>query len=480
MNTQPRTIALIAPADAYTPCLQYLTSVFTRFTGRPLTCVAPGAPLPPDSQALISYGAPTPEGTGLRTLHIERSPFFGPAFLKSPDAPPGFNQLAQAARGRAFSEVVIRESESLSLPLDVLAASFFLLSGYLDLTISQRDAHGRLLSSYTGLPETTWDLPLVNHWFRQLNELLAEVITPGAAPQPAPQAGFGATQTICLTHDVDLLRKYRTGALPRHLVRAAKAGNLGTEWAASRAVLSGKTRDPYDSFDALYTVKERVSAPSTFFFMGCAPSPRNGDYRISDREAREHLVRAKTFGDEVALHGSWESADQGALLQKEKQAVETANHTPAAGLRQHYLRYQMPQTLQAAAQAGFRYDSTGGFPDRCGFKYGWSGPFQPFDLVEMKPLPIIEVPLICMDMTLSQYEKIPAELALERLTNLLDAATENVPGGAFVFLWHNTIADRSAYPGYWDTFEYFFSVASGSARFITLSQLCDEYEGRAS
>ena len=92
-------------------------------------------------------------------------------------------------------------------------------------------------------------------------------------------------------------------------------------------------------------------------------------------------------------------------------------------------------------------------------------------------LPIVEIPLVLMDVSLAVYEKIPSEKALEHLAALIEAS--NVRGGAFVFLWHNIMRDKVAFPGYWDTFEYFFFAAAGSARFVTLSQLCEEFDSTA-
>ena len=173
-----------------------------------------------------------------------------------------------------------------------------------------------------------------------------------------------------------------------------------------------------------------------------------------------------------------DSPERPDMISREKSKLEQALGGAITGSRQHYLRFSVPQTWRHLGSAGLRYDSTLGYPDRAGFRLGWSGPLPLFDLESQKELPILEIPLICMDVTLAVYEKIAPELALERLTNLLDAACE-AHGGAFVFLWHNTIADRIRYPGFWDTFEYFFSIASGSARFVTLNQLCDEHESRA-
>ena len=475
MLTQASNIAVIHRADQFSPCIQYVLDLFCQTYGHCYRLIPADLPEPALDVA-IYYGV-EPSGSSPKSLSISRSHFFNSGFGTSTAPPPGIRELIDEAKGHRFTNLLTKSRNSLHLKCDVFASAFYLLSGYHDWVTTKRDQHGRVLAADIDLPPETWDLPVVNHWLRQLNELLNVIMT-GEVPDTPSRPSVPGQQTICLTHDVDLLRKYSRSSLPRHFERALKGGTAAQELKRARAVLGGRERDPYDSIEQFYTVKERVSAQSTFFFMGSAPSSRNGDYRVSDRAVKEIIIRAKTFGDEIGLHGSWESAERPELIQREKDAVEKAAGVPVQGNRQHYLRFQNPKTWQGVTKAGLRYDATGGFPDRCGFKYGWSGCFKPFDLEAMKPHEFYEIPLVCMDVTLAAYEKIPAELALERLTNLLDASCENVPGGAFTFLWHNTMGDKVAYPGYWDTFEYFFSVASGSARFITLSQLCDEADSR--
>ena len=116
------------------------------------------------------------------------------------------------------------------------------------------------------------------------------------------------------------------------------------------------------------------------------------------------------------------------------------------------------------------------FADRAGFRCGWSGCFHPFDIETRTELPIIEIPITVMDVTLPVYEKLPSEHSIERLSALVDAC--EVSGAAFVLLWHNILRDKRAFPGYWDALEYFLFAAAGSARFVTLNALCDEFEKR--
>ncbi|MGB9693011.1 MAG: hypothetical protein ACPL7D_12685, partial [Candidatus Sumerlaeaceae bacterium] len=144
--------------------------------------------------------------------------------------------------------------------------------------------------------------------------------------------------------------------------------------------------------------------------------------------------------------------------------------------RQHYLRFSVPDTWYIQGQCGLRYDTSVGFADRAGFRCGWSGCLRPFDVEKRMELPIIELPLVAMDITLAVYEKLPAEKAIERFARLLDASETR--GGAFVLLWHNTLHDHRAFPGYWDTMEYFLFASAGTAEFVTAARLCEEFELR--
>lgn len=409
------------------------------------------------------------------TVVIHRGTFFDEGYLKSVEAPGDFESLLEKFDGAGLDDCAVHKDFGLHVERDVVACVFYLLSGYGEYVATERDAHGRVLSTAYPVPEKTWDKPYGYRWLLQFSKILRYAA--GEEFPTGANKGFG-TQTIALTHDIDRLWKYKGSRGVKHLLRIGKAGrgNLSSEWKRVKDVWSGKARDPYNSFDGIFALKERVQGPSTVFVMGSGADKRNADYEISDRHLRGILVQSRAMGDELGLHPSWESSENTRLFGEEKGRVEQGFSTSVKGSRQHYLRWQYPKTLRDLEGAGFRYDSTGGFPDRSGFKFGWSGPFRPFDLEKGEERKIYEIPLISMDVTLAEYEKIPAELALERLTNLLDASCEDNPYGAFVFLWHNIMGDKTVFPGYADVFEYFFSVASGSSRFVTLETLLAEYE----
>ncbi|MGI8908412.1 MAG: polysaccharide deacetylase family protein [Candidatus Sumerlaeaceae bacterium] len=438
----------------------------------------------PDADVVLLYGRSNGAATNQAVRVHVPMPMLGADGngTQMPSAAMDFRALLRAAAPGDLREFVTNEGRrELTLELDIIAAAFWCLTRAEEratadesdahLLSDRVDLHGRFPAEFSHAPLEFYEIPVVNRWFENLSALIRERL---GLPVESPQE----QQTIALTHDVDLLHKYRgLAGLGRSVGRVLKNPGAGlNDLKAATAVNFSGRRDPYDSFDDLYGIKERISAHSTFFMMTKSGGEHDCDYRLEDPAVRSLMLRARTFGDEIGVHPSWNSGTSAEMIAREVKAVEAANGQSVRGSRQHYLRFHAPHTWRHLAAAGVRYDSSLGFPDRAGFRCGWSGAFRPFDTDTMQELPILEIPLVCMDITLAAYEKIPAELCLERLTNLLDASCDHIRGGALVFLWHNSIADRDTFKGYWDTFEYFFSIASGSARFVTLNQLCDEYE----
>lgn len=408
------------------------------------------------------------------SIFVPRSSFFGPNFLEQPDLPEPAGVLAEAAKKTHFARHYRRTGpKTAALNFDVIASAFWFLTRYEEYVVSPPEAHDRFLASFSIAPPEMYDEPVVNRWFERLYELCSELQGVPADPPVVVKP------RLVLTHDVDLMRKYRGLMGVRRTIAAMMRGDAQEathEIRTASLVLAGLRRDPYDSFDEMFSMKERLGAPSTFFLMGGGRAPLDADYSLQDQHVRELILRIVSAGDEIGLHPSYESYRSAEMIRHEMQALEEAIGHRVIGSRQHYLRFALPDTWYALAECGFRYDTTLGFADRAGFRCGWSGCFRPFDVEKRIELPIIELPLVIMDVSLAVYEKIPSEAAVERLARLLDAS--ETAGGACVVLWHNTLHDRRTYPGYWETMEYFLFASAGTAEFTTAGKLCEEFELR--
>ena len=64
---------------------------------------------------------------------------------------------------------------------------------------------------------------------------------------------------------------------------------------------------------------------------------------------------------------------------------------------QHFLHYDIRTTPAVHAEAGSKYDSTIGFNDNVGFRFGTCYPYHLYDLKAEKELPIMEISLIIQD-----------------------------------------------------------------------------------
>lgn len=495
-ETQPTpSILAVRDEDPLRAPVDYILRTFARLAGFPLEIIGPGElaarvagqRAPADgggAPCLLLFYATRQRLAELyrhvrkgecRVLAVERGPFFGDSYLVSPDLPAPPADLMAAADATGFPGHLQRPAGRMAvLTLDVFAAAFWFLTRYEEYVTSSPDPHGRFLCAHSVAPPEMYARPLVNLWFERLRAVALDVAGLGTADELRQPA----RTTVALTHDVDVLAKYRGVRGVRRVISSiARPGETTAELRMGSLVMAGLRRDPYDSFDELFTLKERIGAPGTFFLMGGGRHPLDGDYELHDPRIRRIVTRARNGGDEIGAHPSYESYLDAEMIRKEAAAVAKAAKRPVQGSRQHYLRFSMPETLRAVEKAGLRYESTMGFPDRAGFRCGWSGCFTPFDLEEGRELALVEVPLVAMDVSLAVYEKLESNHALERVSGLMDAS--NVPGGAFVFLWHNIMRDRSAYPGFWDTFEFVFFAAAGSARYATLGSLVDEYAGPA-
>ena len=475
-------LIVLRSEDSFASCIDYVMHLFchvnrwqVRFSNT--RHAAPLVKSAPNPRVILHYSTgdttfDADEWTDHCSLFIRvpRGPFFGRKFLESPDLPEPPQALVDLADPRVFRNSVFHSgSKSMRLNFDMVAAAFWFLTRYEEYIISTPDEHGRFLCAHSLAPPHLYDQPLVSLWFAHLSAMIREHLKLPAPPPPR--------QTIALTHDVDLMRKYRGLRGARRALSTVVQSNVTDatgEMRYASLVFAGIRRDPYDSFDQLFALKDRIGAPSTFFLMGGGNTPYDGDYDLEDTHFRDLVMRIRNTGDEIGVHPSYDSYRSEPTIRAQHAAVSQAVGQQVAGSRQHYLRSVVPETWRALAGAGIRYDASLSFPDRAGFRCGWSGCLRPFDVERRTELPIIEVPLTVMDVTIANYEKVPAEHAVERVAKLLDAST--VPGGAFVLLWHNILRDSRVFPGYWDSFEYFLFAAAGHARFQTLSKLCDEFE----
>lgn len=239
---------------------------------------------------------------------------------------------------------------------------------------------------------------------------------------------------ICLTHDIDTLRptlRYDLATLLK-LLRQKKIGK-----AIKKVVSITKRENPWDPI-RISQIEKKYDATSTFFFLIGGTS--KFDIRpLNERYLIKVINKLKKHNFEIGLHTSYSSFEKLDEILIEKKRLERIANTTVVGVRQHYLLFNAFETLNFFENVGFLYDSTLGFADSPGFRSGISFPFYPCDIDKKRIFNILEIPLVVMDTTFSEYLNMSPHKAKKEILNLMHEILKN--NGLFTLLWHNNSFD---------------------------------------
>jgi hypothetical protein len=279
----------------------------------------------------------------------------------------------------------------------------------------------------------------------------------------------GKPFAVCLTHDVDVVSSYSLRQSLRAIQKQLLHGDSAIEKVKAflRAGINlarvGEQKDPLHCYERWLGVEKEVGGHSTFFFW---PGWRNVtrhhhtdctyelfDSVVFDNQrctVAEMIREINRQGWEIGLHPSWYSFDDADELKRQKESLEQALGTELISIRQHHLHYDIRVTPAVQAEAGFIYDSTLGFNDNIGFRFGTCYPWKLHDLKAEKELELTEIPLIVQDGAMLDYRKgmrLDEDTAFQYV-HLITETLEKV-GGVLTILWH---PDQIINPHWWNLY----------------------------
>jgi hypothetical protein len=335
----------------------------------------------------------------------------------------------------------VNQNDTILVSLDVFSHLGLFVSGYLEniwndlkdgkkeiISVPFADYYGDFLFSCIRSAQKESNMPLVHKSFWPDGKICA----------------------VCLTHDVDEVKKtYQWITYPLKQIKRGKPGNLIPQCQSFIKKLKG--HEPYWTFDEILEIEGSRDVKSSFYFL-----KETGKVRISDKKTWRHLGRRYDFnanrvrelirdmnssGWEVGLHGSFYSyTDQGLLLH-EKEDLEHALGSPVTGGRQHNLNLKIPETWLSQEQAGLLYDTTLGYNDCCGFRWGISFPFRPYSTEENRSLNILEIPLAIEDLPYFRNQQ-----PFDQFLNIFNHVRQL--HGALTLLWHHSVFNDNEFPGW--------------------------------
>ncbi|WP_036693235.1 polysaccharide deacetylase family protein [Pedobacter glucosidilyticus] len=329
--------------------------------------------------------------------------------------------------------------QSSAMPFDVFAASFYLLSRYEEYTNKGRDQHRRFSAKYS-IAKTNSFLhkPVVDIWaYDILNVLL----------QRFPDLPFRKRRFKFIpTLDIDRPYYFKTEKFVKRVLKQFKS------------FLKGRFTDPFDVYQQVAQWdKYNQQQTQYFILMGnkhefdVAPKRNHPKFRALLQKLSQHHP--------MGIHPSYASHLHEDEVVNEKQALEEIIQHPIERSRQHYLKFNLPETFENLLEVGIKEDYSMAYADDVGFRAGTCTPFYWYNLRADCSTGLKVFPTIVMDQTLRTYLKLKPQEAIDIL-NLLLSEVKKV-NGTFISLWHNeSLSNFGVWEGWTTVYQHLLEEAN--------------------
>jgi len=274
---------------------------------------------------------------------------------------------------------------------------------------------------------------------------------------------------VCLTHDVDEMRKtYQWITRPCKFLCSGDFKGFRNQLVSLMQKMKGK--EPYWTYPDIIKIERDFGVFSTFFFL-----KETAKTELLSPESWHHWARTRTLehpkmrdiirtlretGFEIGLHGSFNSYNNLELLEQEKKELEEISGGEIRGIRQHHLNLEIPLTWAIHQAAQLSYDTSLGFKDRIGFRYGTCFPFHP--VAGEDELKLLEIPLVLMDITIPMDND-----GWDACKRIIDEVEKRQ--GVLTLLWHPPVFNELEYPHAGEMYQRIIELCRDKGAWITSS-----------
>ena len=338
--------------------------------------------------------------------------------------------------------VTFFKTENDNFGFDVFAAVFYLISRYEEYLPHELDEYGRYdYKNSLAYKNNFIDKPIVNIWIQWLANKIKKI-------NPALPFYIPPFKTI-VSYDIDMAWSYKHKGILRNI-----GGFLSNPSLYRLKVLLRINDDPFDSFDFLNSIHTSDKFDTIYFFL-VAKRLSKYDKNISPtKKAMKFLIEQISAKYNIGLHPSWNSNNNKHLLLKEKKKLESIANKNIINSRQHYIKFNLPDTYRTLLDNGISNDFSMGYGSINGFRASAASSFFWFDLKENKTTSLRVYPFCFMDATTHYSLHQTAEKGLKELL-YYHKQCETV-NGIFIPIFHNNIiGDENEFKGWKDAFTQF-------------------------
>ena len=344
-------------------------------------------------------------------------------------------QTIQLQNHEAYFKYFFKTYHS-SLPFDVFAASFYLVSRYEEYLPFMPDAFNRFEAENSLAYQYDFlKLPLVNLWINEFEKLLVKKF-------PLLQITHKVYKYIS-TIDIDNAYKYlekgvmRTiGGYLKSIVRFDK-----NDFMQRTAVLLMKEKDPFDSYGYQLEIQKKYKLSMIYFFL-------LGDYGVNDKNhpsnnyGFQQLIKHLADYSAIGIHPSFGSNENANQVKIEINRLAKITHRDILNSRQHFSMLKFPDTYATLLENGITHDYSMGYANFNGFRASFCLPFYWYDLDDELETGL-KIHPFCLSETTLRYKDLatPKTIAEVCLPIVNEVKKYN---GEMITIFHNDTMGTSA------------------------------------
>jgi len=319
--------------------------------------------------------------------------------------------------------------EKSSIPYDIFAASFYLLSRYEEYQPFSPDKTGRFQAPQSlAFQHDFLEQPVVDIWAYKFLEKLKEKF---------PDFVFEKRKYKSI-HTLNIKEAfiYKNKGVIRgiggfimdlfHFRFRNVARRLG--------VLFGVKKDPYDTYDFILQLNNKYTINTVFFFLFTTYTTFDTNVSYANRKYRlliKSLIDYTAFG---VLFSHYTMNNVPKLI-KEKTRFENLVNQPVTKSRQHNNRLEIPKTYQTLVNNFIEEEYSMGYENQCGFRASTCTPFYFYDLEYEIQTPLKLMPFAVVDTALLLHNQLTSKEAILKI-KILQKEVQKV-GGVFISVFHN-------------------------------------------
>ena len=338
----------------------------------------------------------------------------------------GFESIDITVKDWGETKCFFAVGKNSSLPFDIFAASFYLLSRYEEYLPQVKDEKGRFLASESiAFKAGFLQDPVVDIWAYKFKDLLLQTF---------PDIKY-STRKPCVHNIINASQPllYKNKGLLRTLIGFFNDlfnFNLKSIFDRS-AVLFGFRKDPFNTFNwIINSVKNSKSSLTVFFLLGA--SKIFEESLNSQKESFKLLIKNVSDYQEIGLIFSDEALNSLAILNEEKEKIEAiTNRTLRRSMNNEYL-VSLPHNYRNLIELEIATDYTMVYENVIGFRASTCCPFLFYDLDYEIVTPLKIHPI---SLTSKSLNKIPASKKTETIQKMMQSV--NKVNGVFSMIFDN-------------------------------------------